>query len=108
MRPMPTTTSQPAAAHLVSSRIATGPHTGKHTPMVDLDIPTALLPSSTPGHHHLYLDLPMTWRAYRRLLKALWKAGAIEKSYYTAAKRDRATHLRPPWAKKQPAPTNRI
>jgi hypothetical protein len=30
-----------------------------HTIMLDLDVPATLVPSSTPGHSHLYIDVPL-------------------------------------------------
>ena len=59
------------------------------------------MPSSTPGHSHLYVDAPMPWRRYKRLLRACMKAGLIEKSWYKASVRSRTTYLRPPWRSKK-------
>lgn len=68
-------------AEIVSSEI----ENGLHAPVLDIDFGAALIPSSTFGHYHLYLDQPMTWRTYKRLLKALAKAGVIEKGYARAS-----------------------
>ena len=84
-------TGDPAAS-LVSSLLV-GSH-NIHAPALDIDFPATLVPSSTPGHFHLYLDCPMPWRRYRRLLRALARAGIIERSWYKAAVYRRATHLR--------------
>ncbi len=56
-----------------------------HMPVLDLDIPHQLVPSSTPGHSHLYLDLPMGWDQYARLLEVLAEVGVIEKGYCEAS-----------------------
>jgi hypothetical protein len=88
----------PSLADLVSSELKD--ERGWHTIALDIDMPAALLPSSTPDHYHLYIDHKMPWRRYRKLLRALYKAGLIEHGYYYASKRRRATHLRPPWRKK--------
>ena len=74
---------------------------GVHTPALDIDIPARLVESSTPGHSHLYIDIPLTWRQYKRLLRAMMKAGIIEKEFYKASVARKATHLRPPWTEKE-------
>lgn len=73
---------------------------GTHTPLLDIDMPAALVPSSTEGHFHLYIDKEMTWREYKRFLRAMMKAGIIEKGYYKISVKRKATHLRLPWIKK--------
>jgi hypothetical protein len=96
-------TPDPAKAELISSRL--GPHSYEaysarkdfHAPALDVDIPAFLLPSTTPGHHHLYLDVALTWGQYKRLLKALARAGVIEKDWARASIRGRQTLLKPPW-----------
>jgi hypothetical protein len=67
-----------------------------HRPILDIDFPAMLIPSSTEGHYHLYLDLPMKWSAYEKLLSALAAAGIIEKGYYRASVERKATFLRLP------------
>lgn len=86
-----------ADAEVVSSELDDG---SGHTPMLDIDLPVRVIESSTPGHHHLYIDKKMSWLQYRRLLKALYKAGIIEKGWYQASLARRGTHLRPPWKEK--------
>lgn len=83
-------------AEVVSSEIGGG----QHCPVLDIDVPAYLVPSSTPGHSHLYIDLPMSWRTYRRLLRALARAGVLEKTYVDASIRRRHTAVRVPWLKK--------
>lgn len=86
------------AAQVVSSEI--DDRRGFHTPMLDIDIPSRLVESSTPGHSHLYIDMEMSWRKYRFLLWALMKVGLIEKNYYKVSVKRKGTHLRPPWSDK--------
>ena len=86
----------PDVANLISSRL----DDGMHAPVLDIDFNARLQPSSTKGHFHLYLEKPMTWRKYRRLLRALYKAGIIQKGYYTNSVRRRQTLVRLPWVKK--------
>lgn len=80
-------------AEVVSSEI----HDNLHAPALDIDVPAWLIPSSTEGHSHLYIDCPMTWRQYKKLLKALAKSGVVEKGYVKASIRRKHTALRVPW-----------
>lgn len=56
-----------------------------HLPVLDIDFEAHLVPSSTPGHYHLFLNQPIPWREYRRLLKALARAGIVEKDWVKSA-----------------------
>ena len=78
-----------------------------HRPVLDLDMPVRLYPSSTPGHHHLYVDKPMTWDHYVKLLDVLAEVGLIQPGYASASKDRGYTRLRLPWVRKPstaPAP----
>lgn len=91
-------------ANIVTSKRADG----RHAILLDLDVPAYLVPSSTPGHSHLYIDANLSESDYLTLLDLLRCAGVIEKGYASASKRHRATSLRLPWAKKPnvaPTPT---
>lgn len=79
-------------ATLVSSLL----ENGMHAPTLDIDITSRLLQSSTTDHYHLYIDHPMTWRKYKRLLRALYRAGLIEKGFYKLSKQRKATFVRKP------------
>ncbi|GEM_PF-3020897 len=74
---------------------------GRHMPVLDIDRPARYVPSSTPGHGHLYIDVPMSWWRYRMLLRQLYKAGIIEKGFYDLALRRKQTFLRRPGVTKQ-------
>jgi hypothetical protein len=87
----------PEEATILSSRI-TGSR--DHTFMIDVDVRASLVPSSTPGHSHLYIDVPVSWRKYKRVLRALVQAGVVEAGYYNASKKRGFTALRPPWRMK--------
>ena len=76
----------------------------RHMPVIDLDGPHKLIKSSTSGHSHLYIDQPITWRKYRRILRALYKAGVIEYGWYMTAKRYRMSFVRAQGVTKQSAP----
>jgi hypothetical protein len=74
--------------------------TGRHAVLLDIDYPAYVVPSSTGGHNHVYLDVPdgLSDRQHRRLMKALAKAGVVEKEWAHANRH--GTALRPPWVTK--------
>lgn len=73
-----------------------------HAPVIDLDVPHALVPSTTPGHSHLYLDVVIPWSKYVALLDALREAGIVTAGYVSASKARGYTSARLPWIKKKP------
>lgn len=74
---------------------------GNHAPCVDLDgIPVTVVPSSTPGNCHLYIDKEMTWEQYRQILDAFYNAGLIQRGWYREAYERRCSFLRLPGVKK--------
>lgn len=86
--------SDPALANLISSRVE---GSRKHAPVLDIDhAPVRVVPSSTPGHSHLYIDVAMSWRRYRKLLKALMKARIIDRDFYQLSIDERASFVRRP------------
>lgn len=85
-------------AHVITS---TSSSAGMHRPILDIDFPSALIPSTTPGHFHLYLDKEMPWDAYEELLQALGKAGILESGYVAASIARDYTSVRLPWIKKK-------
>lgn len=84
-------------AHIVSSQLR---GEDRHTVVLDIDIPAALVPSTTPGHSHLYIDARMTWDTYSALLDALADAGVIERGYAGASKARKFSAVRLPWVEK--------
>ncbi len=72
-----------------------------HALLLDLDVPAWLIPSSTEGHSHLYVDVSIREDAYFQLLDALANAGVIQGGYCAASKRRGGTALRLPWIKKE-------
>ena len=74
--------------------------TSVHRPVLDIDFPVAAIPSSTPGHFHLYIDKPMSWSKYKRLINALADAGIIEDGYAAVSLEREYTSVRLPWVKK--------
>lgn len=94
-------TSELAEIRLVSSELK-APHFGMHAPVLDLDFPCRLVPSTTDGHYHLYLDKPMSWEDYTALLQILMVVGILEEGYVSAALKRKSTFVRAPWEKKIP------
>lgn len=88
-------------ANLVSSLC----DNGMHMPTLDIDLPCRLVPSSTPGHYHLYIDVALEQEKYLRLVDAMAEAGIVQKFYAEAARIRGATFVRPSWVKKPSAPT---
>lgn len=67
-----------------------------HAPVIDIDFPAVLIPSSTPGHFHLYLERPVKWSAYVRMLEAMSDAGLVERGYVRASVARGRTFVRKP------------
>lgn len=80
---------------------------GKHALILDIDHPCELIPSSTPGHFHLYVDVAMDWVTYSKLLIALMDAGVIEEGYAMASLARKGTYLRKPGVLKE-TPLDRV
>ena len=90
-----------AAANLVGSQTDVA---GIHMPVLDIDVPASLVPSSTEGHFHLYLDVPLTWYEYSDLLYALSKAGILEPGYVEASVNKGGSFVRKPGVTKKEVP----
>lgn len=90
-------------ANLVSSieEDERGVATGMHLPVIDIDLPAHVEPSTTPGHGHLYIDKPLTWREYITLLHVLAGLGIVEPGYVAVAEKRGATFVRRPGVKKE-------
>lgn len=71
-----------------------------HMPVLDIDIPAALVDSTTPGRHHLYIDAQMSWETYVRLLDVMAEAGILEIGYVKASIERGFTAVRLPWVRK--------
>lgn len=88
-------------ANLVSSETLFG----THMPVIDLDLPCRLVPSSTEGHFHLYIDHPVDEDKYLKLIQALADCGLVSEFYNQLSQLRGATFARPEWVKKEPKPT---
>lgn len=82
--------------NLISSEL----DNGMHAPAIDIDLPCHLVPSSTPGHFHLYIDKELTWTQYHQLLSVLTDIGIVEQGFYDQTVRFRRSFLRLPHVKK--------
>lgn len=88
-------------ANVVGSLSGDGSH---HLPCIDVDVPAKLVPSSTPGHHHLYIDVPLAWHDYCDLLDVMARCGIVEEGYVSAAKARGQTSCRLPHVRKEGGP----
>jgi hypothetical protein len=89
-------------ANLISSKIK---GTKKHKVILDLDFDAALIPSSTPGHSHLYLDIDLTEDQMEKLVGVLHEVGIIAQGNVNQWDRFKALFLRLPWIKKSEGAT---
>lgn len=99
-----------------------------HLPVLDVDIPRSLLvnndiqiaspdkvliyhpeaitwvPSSTRGHHHVYIDWPMHWSEYEEMLLVLLQMEVLEPGYVRASIERGYSCVRKPGVMKAPPP----
>ena len=85
-----------AEANLISSEIVDG----VHIPLIDIDMDAALLPSSTPGHHHLYIDKNMPFEDLIKLLEVMVEVGIVQKGFLEGTKKRGFSSLRLPHVSK--------
>lgn len=108
--------TEPDKSNVITSRVDKHPanpvdakyrdaHRDLHKPVLDIDLPVTLVPSSTAGHYHLYIDKAMSWDTYVNLLVALGQAGILEEGYVAASMERGYTAARLPWVRK-PAATD--
>lgn len=72
-----------------------------HYPVLDIDLPCELVPSSTPGHFHLYIDHPVSDGAYWDLIAAMVACGIVQPGYLGASRARGYTAARLPWVRKE-------
>lgn len=85
-------------ANIITSEVRGKP--GRHKPVLDIDLPVKLIPSSTEGHFHLMIDKEMDWEDYQRLLWVLADIGIVEEGYASASDERGYTAVRLPWISK--------
>lgn len=83
-------------ANLVSSEL----ENLHHLPVIDCDFPIQAVPSSTPGHYHLYIDKELSWVQYKALLDGMLDAGLIQQNWYKNAIEHKRTYVRMPHVRK--------
>lgn len=71
-----------------------------HKPVIDIDLPVKLIPSTTWGHFHLFIDKEMSWEDYQILLRALAVVGIVEPGYVNASIERGYSAVRLPWIRK--------
>lgn len=72
----------------------------RHVVAIDIDHQAWLIPSSTEGHSHLYIDHAMPEDLYFDLLNVLARCGIIEHGYAEVSKKRGHSDLRLPWVSK--------
>lgn len=79
-----------------------------HVVALDIDYPAHLVESSTPGHFHLYLEVPggVPHATYMQLLKDLARAKVIQDGYASMSRERGHSDLRLPWVAKEPYPSD--
>lgn len=110
--PIPKTdiTTDPEEAVVVTSVVGTpeGSYTegnvgDRHKLIIDVDFPVYAVPSSTPGHSHLYIDKEITFDGLIGILYAMADAGIVEPNYASACDEQGMSCVRTPWTKKENA-----
>lgn len=91
------------SANGISSLITEGRFKDWHMPVLDIDMDCCVVPSTTPGHHHLIIANPMRQLAYLRLLNSLAHYGIIEPGFAGAAEKRGSSWIRTPWTSKNTA-----
>mgnify|MGYP000944928908 CR=1 FL=1 len=72
-----------------------------HMPALDIDHTCWVKPSQTPGHYHLFIDVPMTWENYAKLISVMGEVGILEQGYVDACMQEGASFVASkPWVKK--------
>ncbi len=85
-------------ANAITSRIAGDQ---RHKLIVDIDFPVQAIPSSTPGHFHLYIDKAIEQEELIAVVEAMADAGIVEPGYAGAVRDQKFTTVRLPWVKKE-------
>lgn len=102
-------------AHIVTSEVRTVRETqfeslfgnrnqayyeGTHKPVLDIDMPVKIFPSTTEGHFHLYIDKELSWDDYCKLMNVMAEVGILEQGFVNASKQRQYSAVRLPWVKK--------
>lgn len=89
-------------ANLVTSVVKStkGKTVETHRLLLDLDFDAALIPSSTPGHNHLYIDKELTKEQVDKVVAVLNEVGILQDGVKNGYNRRGALSLRLPWIDK--------
>ncbi|MFI5840580.1 hypothetical protein ACIA8K_12810 [Catenuloplanes sp. NPDC051500] len=105
----PAVTSDLDVANLITSEMRSqpkyafiDPDNQWHKVVLDIDLPVKVLPSTTEGHHHLFIDKAILWEDYVELMEVMARIGLIERGYLFASKERGYSCVRLPWVKKAP------
>lgn len=93
----PTLAGSIADANIITSEVD---GSDKHKVVLDIDFPAKLVPSSTEGHFHLFIDKEVTEKQLFKLVKVLADVGVVEEGYYHASRERGYTAVRTPWTRK--------
>lgn len=85
--------------NLISSKTTDG----RQMPILDLDFPHAYVPSTQPGHGHLYLNVPISNFRFFLLMTGLFLGKQIELGYYIWSLRRGGNFVRTTTTKKTKA-----
>ena len=87
---------------MISSQIKSPFGEVRHVVALDVDYPVHVVESSTPGHFHVYLDVPggITHDGYMALLALLGHLRIVEPNYASVSIQRGHSDLRLPWVKK--------
>ena len=73
---------------------------GKHRVLLDLDCSHVYIPSSTPGHGHLVIDVPQSWENLNKLLQLLGDMHILQYGFVDATLSRGESWLRAPGIEK--------
>lgn len=89
-----------AGAEVVCSKMERNTSGDYHLIMLDIDHETAVTPSSTSGHYHLWINHSLDRDDWEKFIKVCAEIGLIEEGYAAASLRRDGTYLRLPWIRK--------
>lgn len=72
-----------------------------HLPVLDLDCRHTYIPSTTPGHGHLLLDVALNQEQFENLLNVLAECGILDYGYAKASLTRGYSAVRLPWIRKE-------
>jgi len=81
-------------ADLVGSKTFGKGSKNYHLPVIDFDFPCYIVESVDPDHGHLYIDHPLPWEDYKKLLETLLEIGLVQHGWYQNAIDDEQTFVR--------------